>query len=239
MQLLRVTDERSADNPGYMLQDEGLPEGKDGRYGVMGAGGIYAKGFDLVDEAVQPYIGDNGMLYEASLFWNYGDMKEFLQEGQDLVCFGDNQWGSFRGVEWDGLRQSQYSSLTEALEGDDNQLKEDYINALALLQSELTVEEGLRELARIFGTEVGAWAQGRGPEYTLLIGYYDRMRSYAKRDNLKLLDIDQDLFELPPPPEVTEDLTPATVEDVEVDLLPAAGPNFAPGRRSWIDITPE
>lgn len=239
MQLLQVIDAASMDAPGFVLQEEGLPEGKNGAYGVIGAGGIYAKGFELVAGQVQPYTGDNGMLYEASLFWNYGDMKEFQQEGRDLVCFGDNQWASFRGTEWDGLNNAQYEGLVEELRGEDNLLKQRYIDALALLQKEATVEEGLRILAQLFGTPVGDWAKGRDSEYaTLLLGYYDRMRSYAKRDNLKLLDIDQDLFELPPPPDVREDLTPATVDDVEVDLLPAAGPNFAPGRRSWIDLTP-
>lgn len=239
MQLLQVTDETSVDSPGFVLQQDGLPEGKKGALGVIGAGGIYARGFEIVDEEMQLYEGDNGLLYEASLFWNYGDMKEFQQEGQDLVCFGDNQWAAFRGTEWDGLNSSQYNALVEGLRGEDNLLKQEYIDALALLQSEATVAEGLTELARIFDTEVGSWAKGRDPEYaSLLLGYYDRMRSYAKHHSLKLLDIDRDLFELPPPPDVREDLTPATVDDVEVDLLPAAGPNFAPGRRSWIDLTP-
>jgi hypothetical protein len=247
MQLLRV----NGGAKDYILQEDGLPQGDPKKSSELGWGGIYAKGFELNDvfgnggkvvgqEMVVLEGLDNGMLFESSLFWNYGDMKEFQQEGQDLVCYGDNQWASFRRTEWDGLNSSQYDSLVEELRGDDNALKQEYIDALALLQNEATVEEGLRELARIFGTPVGDWARGRDPEYeSLLLGYYDRMRSYAKRDNLKLLDIDQDLFELPPPPQVTEDLTPATVEDVEVDLLPAAGPNFAPGRRSWIDITPE
>ena len=240
------TDESNADDPGYVLQQDGLPEGRRGAFGVIGAGGIYAEGFYLRDgvqpcgEGVEPLCdGDNGLLYEASLFWNYGDMKEFQQEGQDLVCFGDNQWASFRGTEWDGLNSSQYNALVDALRGEDNDLKDRYIQALSLLQSETTVEEGLRLLAQMFGTEVGSWARGRDPAYaSLLLGYYDRMRSYANRANLNLLDIDQDLFQLPPPPVVLEDLTPAGVDDVEVDLLPAAGPNFAPGRRSWIDLTP-
>ena len=248
MQLLRVTDASNASDPGFVLQDRDLPEGRRGASGVLGSGGIYAKGFEFEDiignngsvtgQRLIPYTGDNGLLYEASLFWNYGDMKEFQQQGQDMVCFGDNQWASFRGTEWDGLNNAQYTGLVENLRGEDNLLKQQYIDALALLQSEATVEEGLRRLAELFNREVGEWAQGRGDAYTLLLGYYDRMRSYAKRDNLNLLDIDQDLFQLPPPPVVREDLTPATVDDVEVDLLPAAGPNFAPGRRSWIDLTP-
>ena len=248
MQLLQVTDASDAENPGFVLQRENLPEGEAKKPNGIGWGGIYAKGFDLDDiidhegrvigQELKPYTGDNGLLYEASLFWNYGDMKEFQQEGKDLVCFGDNQWASFRKTEWDGLNSAQYDALVAALRGEGNELKQEYIDALALLQTEATVEEGLRLLASLFGTEVGSWARGRGDAYTLLLGYYDRMRSYAKHHSLKLLDIDQDLFELPPPPEVREDLTPATVDDVEVDLLPAAGPNFAPGRRSWIDLTP-
>lgn len=239
MQLLRVTHESDAENPGFVLQRENLPEGDTKKPNGIGWGGIYAKGFDLVDIIPEPYTGDNGMLYEASLFWNYGDMKEFQQQGQDLVCFGDNQWASFRKTEWDGLNSAQYDALVAALRGEGNELKQDYIDALVLLQDEATVEEGLLLLATLFGTEVGAWAKGRDPAYaSLLLGYYDRMRSYAKHHSLDLLDIDRKLFELPPPPEVREDLTPATVDDVEVDLLPAAGPNFAPGRRSWIDLTP-
>lgn len=248
MQLLRVNSDGTR---AFDLQTVGLPEGRANNPTGIGWGGIYAKGFEFVD-IIDPKNGrvtgqkmvvlsnpDNGLLFESSLFWNYGDMKEFQQQGQDLVCFGDNNWSGFRRTEWDGLNSSQYSSLVENLRGDENELKDQYIAALAMLQSEATVDEGLRLLAAIFGTPVGSWAQGRGPEYAdLLLGYYDRMRSYAKRDNLKLLDIDRDLFVLPPPPEVREDLTPAQVDDVEVDLLPAAGPNYAPGRRSWIDLTP-
>jgi hypothetical protein len=117
-------------------------------------------------------------------------------------------------------------------------LVDQYSAALALLATATTEEQvkfALLALAALFDSQAGSW----GRHAVLTLADYHLLRSYAHgaQFQLDLLDIDRALFD-PPTVQVELDGTPENVLDIELDLLPAAGPNYAPGRRSWIDITP-
>ena len=100
---------------------------------------------------------------------------------------------------------------------------------LQALQDPSRVEFALLRLAEIFAVDDGN------------IAIYHRLRSYIPgskqlegHPNLILIDrggID--------PGFTSEDGTPVEVLDIERDLLPSLGPNYQPGRRSWMDLTPE
>jgi hypothetical protein len=235
MQLLAVNADDSA---GYLLQTTNLPVGSR----TIGNGGIFAAAFSVAKvqgkDVITPLAGPNGLLYEASVFWNFGDMWEFQQAGQPIQCYGTSFYNAALTNEIGGLNSGQYNGLVENLRVDQT-LLDAYADAIALLanaQTEEQVRFALMALAALFDDQAGSW----GRHDVLTLADFHRLRSYAHGDKFKLdlLDIDRDLFEPPPPVEVEVDGTPANVQDIELDLLPAAGPNYAPGRRSWIDITP-
>jgi hypothetical protein len=236
MQLLQVgpNNERQ-----YVLQPTSqLPTSKQ----TLGKGGIYANAFTVAKvqgkDVFTLVTAANGLLYEASVFWNFGDMWEFQQQGQPVACYGASTYNAVTTNELGGLNKAQYDGLVEDLRLND-ELRAAYagaLDALANAKTEEQVRAALMALAAIFEERSGDW----GVNKDLFMSDYHRLRSYAHEFKFKLdlLDIDKDLFSPPPPVELAVDGTPATVQDIELDLLPAAGPNYAPGRRSWIDITP-
>ena len=236
MQLLAVGP---GDEANYLLQRDRLPISNQP---ILGNGGIFARGFSVTGGGSNPTITplevDNGLLYESSVFWNFGDMWELQQQGQEVACYGQPFYGAAESNELDGLNGGQYQALTADLTQD---LIDAYDAALTDLLAGNDIENALITLAGIFNELAGNW---QNQEYTL--GDYHIMRNYiATQHNLRtgrldgfLLDIDRSLVQPPPPVDLGIDGTPAPVEDIELDLLPAAGPNYAPGRRSWIDITP-
>jgi hypothetical protein len=232
MQLLAVNPDNTA---AYVLQASDLPESRR----TIGNGGIFAQGFTVTGTTVTPVDGPNGLLYESSVFWNFGDMWEFQQAGQGIKCYGAPAYNAALVNEIFGLNSGQYDGLVSNLRIDDDLLSsyEAALAALANAQTEAELTAALLNLAALFDGVAGSW--GRHDVLTLADHY--RLRGYAHQAqfNLDLLDIDRQLFEPPPPVELGIDGTPANVEDIELDLLPAAGPNYQPGRRSWVDLTPE
>lgn len=236
MQLLAVKADGSAD---YVVQTTNLPVGNR----TIGNGGIFAAAFDVTKvqgkDVITPLAGPNGLLYEASVFWNFGDMWEFQQAGQPIQCYGTSFYNAALTNEIGGLNSAQYDGLV-ALLRDNQALLDEYKTQIAILLDDNSTEEAVRlallRLAAIFDNQSGSW----GRHQVLTLADWHRLRSYAHGDKFKLdlLDIDRELFEPDTGIEVEVDGTPANVQDIELDLLPAAGPNYAPGRRSWIDITP-
>ena len=235
MQLLAVEPDGTA---GYVLQTSNLPESRR----TIGNGGIFALGFTVTGNGqpvVSPVDGPNGLLYESSVFWNFGDMWEFQQQGQGVKCYGASAYNAALVNEIFGLNSGQYNGLVSNLRIDDALLA-DYEAALAALanaQTEAELTAALLNLAALFNRVAGSW----GAHGVLTLADHYRLRGYAHQAqfNLDLLDIDRQIFEPPPPVDVGIDGTPANVSDIELDLLPAAGPNYQPGRRSWVDLTPE
>ena len=236
MQLLAVG---TGNTSNYQLQWDRLPISNQP---VLGNGGIFARGFTSTqggNPTITPVTGaNNGLLYESSVFWNWGDMWEFQQQGELIPCYGHPYYGAAETNEQQGLNVGQYQQLTAELSLSDLSI---YDAAMRDLLAGNNIENALITLAGIFGNLAGSW---QSEQYTL--GDYHIMRNYiATQHNIRtgrldnvLLDIDRSLVQPPLPVDLGIDGTPARVEDIELDLLPAAGPNYAPGRRSWIDITP-
>ena len=230
------------DAASYQLELDYRPTAKSNSP-TLGKGGLYAKAFNIDKvngkDVITPLDGPNGLLYESSIFWNWGDMWEFQQEGFQSVCYGASNYNSAFVNELGGLNKAQYDQLVKFLK-ENEELQDAYAAALLALDNASTDEEivaALQNLQAIFELIAG----GKGQD-AYSMGYYHILKNYAhgeKFTNLDLLDMDKSLFQPPPAVDLSIDGTPADVQDVELDLLPAAGPNFAPGRRSWIDVTPQ
>ena len=232
IQLLAVNLDNTA---AFTLQDVELPtaparvEGQD-----PGWGGIYAKGFTMEGQGnnrkpvpFQP----QGLLYESSVFWHWGDMTRFQSEGGGAPvlasCYGDtrnNRPSLMFETEW--FTPGAYKQLTD---GFDEGLQQEYLDLLAMLASgdEDTVRSALERLGELFA------------DTDLQLADYHRLRHYVPNSKQlqdhHLISIDRRALEEDAP---LIDGTPAAVEDVELDLLPALGAAPRPGRWSWIDITP-
>lgn len=240
VQLLAVKADGTAD---FTLQDSGLPTGTGIEGQDLGWGGAYAKGFTIQKVSGKDVIVPvnstpgtiasrvaNGMLYELSLFWHWGDMTRFQQQGVGspvtAFCYGaSGNVGPSLAYETEWFTPGAYQQLTDGFTPD---LQQQYLALLAQLLSpnEAEVAAAIKALGDMFAND---------PR----IADYHRLRHYV--DNSKqlnenhLIDIDRNS----PSNNVTVDGTPAQVIDIERDLLPGLGPNFKPGRRSWMDITPE
>ncbi|WP_018234359.1 pilus assembly protein [Thioalkalivibrio thiocyanodenitrificans] len=228
VQLLAVAGDGSAH---YSLQPEQyLPVARNNR-DEIGFGGVYAHGFSVSQGRIVPAAPEqwNGLLYELSLFWNVGDMHELQQQGQPMSCYGANNYKAQMTHELRGINYGQYSALIAFDPSGEGVIAAyadllEQLNRATLNEDDAEVEQILQELADLFD---------RNQE----LGDYHRYRIYAPGvvpDHM-LLEIDRRLTESGL---VGEDGTPVTIEDLETDLLPALGPNFRPGRRSWIDLSP-
>ena len=235
VQLLAVNDDFSWD---FQIQDVGLPENRNVVEGNnVGWGGAYAKAFTLPGDTVEPITDGasppagtppvSGMLYELSIFWHWGDMARFQQNGTPTAhCYGAGQLISALNFENTQFAAGFYQQLTGEFNED---LQREYLDLLQALQDPLRVEAALLRLAEIFALDDGN------------IGIYHRLRSYipdAKQlqNHPNLILIDRGGLD---PGLTAEDGTPVEVLDIERDLLPSLGPNYQPGRRSWMDLTPE
>lgn len=231
VQLLAVEDGSNWD---FEIQNVGLPEGT-GIEGVdLGWGGAFAKAFTLDGTTVIPITsGDSppvsaapvsGMLYELSTFWHWGDMARFQQEGTPSAhCYGARQLVSALKFETEQYAAGFYQQLVKDF---DEALQKEYLSALQDLQDPSLAEAALIRLAEMF-------------ENDAKLAIYHRLRSYVSgakqlQGHPNLILIDRGGLNLQ-----AEDGTPVDVLDIERDLLPSLGPNYQPGRRSWMDLTPE
>ena len=237
VQLLAVTDDFEQ---GFVLQDaKDLPTGS-GQEGVdLGWGGAYAKAFDEKTNLdgslfLQPLTDGSttdssspitsGMLYEISMFWHWGDMADFQTSGQGTpvnpVCLGAAGHRPRQMFEGEWFTPGAYGDLTKNAD----EWEDDYLAALKGIREGNS--EALVALADLFAT------------YKELADYH-RLRHYvpnSKQLNRNhLIGIDGGGRR----GEIGIDGTPAAVEEIEADLLPSLGPNYRPGRRSWIDLTPD
>jgi hypothetical protein len=229
IQLLAVNPDNSI---AFTLQDWAhLPTNPGTIEGVdFGWGGAYAKAFNLdgagkvipiTDGMTQPPSATSGMLYELSMFWHWGDMARFQASGSIYpVCLGAPGRNPRAMWEGDWFTPGAYGQLTKEFT---DELQALYLALLAAIRA--GDADALLKLAEMFEKHPG-------------IADYHRMRHYVPNSKqLKdhhLIGIDRGAIGLE-----ALDGTPAPVVDIEADLLPSLGPNFQPGRRSWIDIAPE
>jgi hypothetical protein len=231
VQLLAINDDFSW---GFTIQDVGLPTGA-GTEGVdLGWGGAFAKAFTLDGTKVVPITSGvsppaaaapvSGMLYELSTFWHWGDMARFQQEGTPSAhCYGAKQLVSALKFETEQFAAGFYQQLVKNF---DEALQKEYLQALQDLQDPALAEAALIRLAAMFKAD---------PKLAI----YHRLRPYVSgakqlQGHPNLILIDRGGLDL-----LADDGTPVDVLDIERDLLPSLGPNYQPGRRSWMDLTPE
>lgn len=237
VQLLAVNE---FDTPAFVLQpDAELPRGNGIEGQDQGWGGAYALGFTRSGNNIVPINNgsappaetavSNGMLFELSMFWHWGDMTRFQQQGVGspvtAFCYGTTgNVGPSLMYETDWFTPGAYQQLTE---GFTEALQQQYVRLMQDLQSDNPeiVEAAIIALADMF-------------EQHPNIATYHRLRHYVpnskqlQEHHLIAIDsggIGSELL----------DGTPLQVIDIERDLLPSLGPNYQPGRRSWIDLVPQ
>lgn len=222
---LRVVDSFTLQDWNHLPRNPGTVEGID-----LGWGGAYAKAFDIPTDTVipettglvQPTDATSGMLYELSMFWHWGDMARLQTSGAIFpVCLGAPGHKPRAMFEGDWFTPGEYEQLTKNFT---EALQKEYLELLAKIRA--GDEAALIRLAEMFKEFPG-------------IADYHRTRHYVPNSKQlndgHLIAIDRGALDF----DAALDGTPAPVVDIEADLLPSLGPNFQPGRRSWIDIAPE
>jgi hypothetical protein len=237
VQLLAVNPDNTA---AFELQpNELLPRGSGIEGQDTGWGGVYARGFThsgdtivpLTDGSTPPAANSpvSGMMYELSMFWHWGDMTRFQQQGvgRPVTAFCYGVTGNIAPslmyeTEWftPGAYQQLTAGFTEALQAE-------YLRLLEQLKSDNpdNVAAALAALAEMFAANPN-------------LATYHRLRHYVPNskqlEEHHLIAIDRGGLS-----DLAVDGTPVDVTDIERDLLPSLGPNYQPGRRSWIDLTPD
>jgi len=240
VQLLAVNDDLSA---AFEIQERDfLPEGPGIEGEDFGWGGAYAKAFDIQTEGngnnavdvVVPIEGDdNGLLYELSMFWHWGDMARFQSSGKGSpvvpICYGTTDYVPSIARETEWFTPGAYSQLTADFTGSEENeaLQDEYASLIAQLQSgQENLDSAVQRLQEILTLH---------PD----IADYHRLRHYVPNSKQlnenHLIRIDKSGQDI----ELAVDGTPVDVVDIERDLLPSLGPNYQLGRRSWIDLVPE
>ncbi|RKZ99547.1 MAG: hypothetical protein DRQ45_08520 [Gammaproteobacteria bacterium] len=238
VQLLKVNSSTSAAE--YTLEDpDYLPTKGNKRFG-----GTYAKAFTFVGNGnnavftLQEGSNESGLLHETTMYWHLGDLSDGVQRGSpaSVPCYGDPSWSSVWTQETRGLTLGQYKALYEDI---DASVLAAYDAAVIALESalaggnETAINQALLELGQLIAAN---------PD----LAVYHRYRDYAPGNipEQHLRDIDKDNIPDPDDPDDNpsgDDGTPAEVDDLTTgtgtelnrDIL---GPNFAIGRRTWIDL---
>jgi hypothetical protein len=238
VQLLKVNNSTNAAE--YTLQDPSyLPAKGRNRFG-----GTYAKAFTFVGPGasaaftLQEGLNESGLIHETTMYWHLGDLSDGIQRGEpaSVPCYGDPSWPSVWTQETRGLTLGQYQALYEDI---DASVLAAYDAAVLALEEALAgnddtaINQALLELGKLLDAN---------PD----LAVYDRYRDYAPGNipEQQLREIDQDQIPDPDDPEdnpSSDDGTPAEVDDLTTgtgtalnrDIL---GPNFAIGRRTWIDL---
>jgi hypothetical protein len=247
VQLLRVNSDGSA---AYTLQTQYLTSGS----------GIIARAFTPVtvdngmNGANKVTITDftdnrgpnqSGMLYEANIFFHYSALVDGLRNADPAGnstppeggCYAGSGYSGHSVIDVGGLNPAEYKSLVNPLkaqcdaagEGEVCPLQR-YSELLQIIEdpeSEDQLNQALLELANLLASSPEL------AEYVKYREYVSPKYNYGK----DLLDIDRKQLEGGGSDASTnEDGTPADVTTIETIDLEAKGPNFAYGRRNWVDI---
>ena len=207
---------------------------------TVGFGGAYAWGVQsiflenkIVRATPRPNDQPNGLLYESSIFWHYGDLHRFANRGntnaQSPRCYPEASTGMVNN-EIGGFGPSEYKGLVEDFS---ETQQAQYAFLLDEIARGINLEANIQALQDLFKTVIG----DKGAQKALTIADYHRLRIYVPNsrvhpDDLIPIDRENSTFG-------RDGGTPVEVSDIERDLLPSLGPNYQPGRRSWIDLTPE
>jgi len=238
VQLLKVNNSTNAAE--YTLQNpDFLPTRNAKRFG-----GTYAQAFTVVKITGKDTItltegaNESGLLHETTAYWHLGDLSDGIQRGapSSVPCYGDPNWNGVWSQETRGLTEGQYAALYDDI---DEEVLAAYdaavldLRAALAANDEAAINQALLKLGKLLAADDDLAA-------------YDRYRDYAPGviPEQHLREIDQNLADDPNDPTddpSVDDGTPAQVDDLTTgsgtslnrDIL---GPNFAIGRRTWIDL---
>jgi hypothetical protein len=199
-------------------------------------GGTYAQAFTISggggNATVVPDTDGNnhGLLYESTVYWHYGDLADNLRRGDpsSIPCYGASSYGGALTQELGGLTLGEYNDLLDGITSD---LIDAYAQALQDLKDALEgngdVDQALLKLAMLLENEAlkayhdyRRYAPGHIPEQHLI--------------NLDKGQVDDDVDA--PDNDSTVDGAPVDIETREDTDTTGIGPNFAIGRRTWIDL---
>ena len=119
LQLLKVN---ANDSAGYTLQPTtDLPVKSGTRMG-----GTYAKAYNITGKK-KPIVfnkttgpNQSGMMYEASMYWHFGDFAQELQRGdsKSISCYGQSNWSAAYSQETRGVNSAQYQEILAGIADD-------------------------------------------------------------------------------------------------------------------------
>jgi len=250
LQLLKVNDD---DTAGYTLQPASDLTSGSGTIanaftvGTVSKTEIGTNGKETITTipAFLPTTGSSGMLYEADIFFHYSALVDGIRNDDPAGnstppeggCYAGAGYNGHSTVDIGGLNPAEYKSLVDPLkaacEADPvNCALKQYTEILQRIEnpeSEADLNQALLDLANLLADP----NNGDLAEYVKYREYVSPKYNYGK----DLLDIDRKQLEGGSGETPTnEDGTPADVTTIETIDLEAKGPNFAYGRRNWVDI---
>jgi hypothetical protein len=206
-------------------------------------GGVIAQAFEggLNEVSTTPVFGpsvtgaDSGMLYESSIFFDYGDWFNFKTGEAALYCYGNSNQSRVVQEVVQGMEWGHYTQLTDIFftDGELNDLYYEYLDLVNAVQSagdEDARRAALQALSDFFAENP-------------LVQVYDKLRDWRgdkvwQKENTgnegRILPIDRSDYDSTS--SAADDGTPSTVDDISRNLTPVLGPNFILGRRTWIDL---
>ena len=224
-------------NDGCPLQNpKTLPKSTTGKKKRFG--GTYARAFEILTDTgkdvMTPYLSTdtrltgNGLLYESTIFWHYGELAENLRRAppSSIPCYGDTDYNGSLSQEVGGLVTGEYNDLIANLGNlsDPDSLISKYAKALENLQS--AKDSGNQDYINQAVLDLGNLL--KNPD----LAKYNKYRDYAPGHvpESQLLGIDKDM---------TGDGGKPSKDTKLKELLDkqSLGPNLTAGRRSWIDLS--
>lgn len=194
-------------------------------------GGVHAKAFTVDGSGTMTLTegsNESGLLYEAVIFWHYGDLA-YMRDGHVANCFGGSNWQSDLNVELAGINLGEYNAVLDGLTDTSTEITA-YVAALSAvascLESSSCSEETLTARVKTLS------------EAIVPIAEYERMRGYVPHSlvpDQHLLSIDSEDSSS----SSSSDDPPDEVTTRVIDVGETQGPNFVRGRRTWTEITPK
>jgi hypothetical protein len=249
VQLLKVNGDGSA---GYTLQTQYLTSGSgiiaraftpvQIDNGLTGANKVTITSFANNKDNSGGKI-ESGMLYEADIFFHYTALVDGIRNSDPANnstppeggCYAGSGYNGKTTIDVGGLNPADYKNLVDPLTAKcetnpDTCSLAKYTQLLQIIEdpeSEAQLNQALLDLNQLLASDP-ALAQ-----YVEYREYVSPKYNYGK----DLLDIDRKQLEGGTGSTPTNaDGTPADVETIETIDLEAKGPNYAYGRRNWIDI---
>ncbi|MCP4320848.1 MAG: hypothetical protein GY787_03125 [Alteromonadales bacterium] len=160
----------------------------------------------------------NGLLYESTLFWHYGEIAKI--NGVNKVCYGDSSWESSVASEQAGITDEQFASILAGSRFDTlDEAIEKYNLAIATCEAAENVKD-CQGKSKIDGDKVKDIIKDATIiiDLSIIVNLEDKLQQGTMGDT-----------------GVSGE--PATVEGEVKSSGVSDGPEFTTGRRTWVDLT--